>query len=713
MGARPKACPRTERVDARGDTPRTLAGGRGAAKGAAAPYHRRVEADEQPTELGPYTLLGRIAVGGMAEVYRALAPRSAGGARTVVIKRMLPHIAGAAGGPEMFEAEARIGAHVRHPNVVEVLGAGEFDDAPYLALEYVPGCDLWRLMRWLRRDGRALGVEPALLVMRDLLRGLQAVHETTDADGEPLAIVHRDVSPSNVLLSIHGEVKLGDFGIARALLAEEHPERPAQPKGKLGYLSPEQVAGQPVDRRADVFAAGVVGAELLLGRELFAGGSQLAILLAIRDANITPFTRLAIDPELKQVIADALARAPEDRTQTAAAFADALEPHIRSPESAVRRELAELVRLASGARGDDQLEATPEISHWAADVGPRSVEERTTAEVDLEPFMAAAGLVETETAELPGTTYAIESHEGTIVGTYSFAELARALTTGELGPDDRVSIDGGPAKPIRLDPSLRRHLPMTGSFTPLVETRLAREPDLRRNFAAGGFVRGLAETALGAETGLWLCEQGGSRKEVYVAEGVPEFVGSNIAGEMLGEYLVARGVLSRGQLDRALALLPRFDGRLGDTLAGLGYVEPLVLFQHIAAQVREKILDLFAWTSGEAAFYRGVPPPPSRFPLGIDVWELLDSGMRRRMTEGLEEGRFRTHLLDSIAAAPQLPSAARRGELPPMLDELLDRLDQPQPLQALADAMARPDDPTRGYRAALLGLHLQLVRWQR
>ena len=215
-------------------------------------------------EFGPYTLLGRIAVGGMAEVYRALAPPSAGSARTVVLKRMLPHIAAEAGGMEMFAAEARIGGEVRHPNVVELLGSGEVGETPYLILEYIPGCDLWRLMRWLRREGRALGVEPAILIMRDLLQGLEAVHQTVDRGGAPLAIVHRDVSPSNVLLSIHGDVKLSDFGIARALLAEERAQHSNRAKGKLGYLSPEQVRGRPVDQRADLFAAGVVAADDVL-----------------------------------------------------------------------------------------------------------------------------------------------------------------------------------------------------------------------------------------------------------------------------------------------------------------------------------------------------------------------------------------------------------------------------------------------------------------
>lgn len=668
-----------------------------------------MDAEQAPGEFGPYTLLGRIAVGGMAEVYRALAPQTAADARTVVIKRMLPHIAAEAEGLEMFQKEAELGGRVRHPNVVELLGAGNVDDAPYLVLEYVPGCDLWRLMRWLRREGRSLGVEPALLILRELLHGLQAVHDAGADDEAPLAIVHRDVSPSNVLLSVYGDVKLGDFGIARAVLATERPQVSNRAKGKLGYLSPEQVMGKAVDQRADVFAAGVVAAELLMGRELFAGGSELAILLAIRDANIGPFNRLPIDPELKGVVAKALARDPAQRTPTAAAFAEAITPHLRSPESAVRREIAELVRVASGAKDDADLQRTPELSHWAAEVQPTPVTDVAAA------VLAADGMRPSvpETAEVLEHTFTVEMSDGRVRGTYRFAELAQALTTGVLGPDDLVSTNGGPPGPIRLHPTLKRHLPMA-TLTPVtVDAPLAKEPDIRRNFAGGGFVRGLAETAVGRATGLWLCEQGSSRKEVYVQDGVPEFVGSNIAGEMLGEYLVARGVLSRGQLDTALALLPRFDGRLGDTLISLGYIEPVELFRHIATQVEQKILDLFAWTAGEASFYRGVPPPPSRFPLGLDVWAVLDAGLERRLVEGLEEERFRTHLLDVLEPTPQRPAFAKSGPLPPLLASLMEALSTPMPLQEVVIELEAPDDPTRGYRAVLLGLHLQLVRWQR
>ena len=230
----------------------------------------------------------------------------------------------------------------------------------------------------------------------------------------------------------------------------------------------------------------------------------------------------------------------------------------------------------------------------------------------------------------------------------------------------------------------------------------------------GGFVRGLAESALRRDTGLWLCEHGGVRKEVYVRDGAPVFVGSNVAGELLGEHLVARGVISRGELDMALAVLPRFEGKLGDTLVALELVEPVVLFRQIAEQVRERLLDLFTWESGTAELYRGAGLPPSvgGFPLDLDVWEILRAGVDRRLDAGLEEARFKGHLLDDLERVRQLPSFVQEDALPEELRELLARTATPCPLPDLVDALSRPKDLRRGYRAAALALALDLVAWR-
>ncbi|MEM1417571.1 MAG: DUF4388 domain-containing protein, partial [Myxococcota bacterium] len=261
-------------------------------------------------------------------------------------------------------------------------------------------------------------------------------------------------------------------------------------------------------------------------------------------------------------------------------------------------------------------------------------------------------------------------------------------------------------------PALLRHLPMS-TLTPITAASPApAEPDIRRNLKKGGVVRALAETAVTRRTGLWLCQYGGVRKEIYVREGRPTHVASNLAGEMLGEFLVARGELSRGELDMALAVMPRYEGKLGETLSALGLVEPVRLVRHIEEQVREKLLDLFTWHAGSAEFYAGVDAPDDRFGLDLDAWEILDEGLRRRLQAGLEEERFAAHLLTPLVRVPQLPLALQRGDLPEGLVRLFARVREPVPLHAIVGELAGPgDDANRGYRLVLLGFALDALRW--
>ena len=648
------------------------------------------------TSFGPYVLIDRIAVGGMAEIFRARRSASAGEERTVVVKRMLPHIAAEASGAAMFDEEARLAGHVEHPNVVEFLDSGVSEEQPYLALEYVPGCDLWQLTRWLTRFGSLLEIPLALFVVRELLAGLQAVHDARDDEGLPLDIVHHDVSPSNVLLSIHGEVKLGDFGIARARMASRLGSLSSRAKGKLGYMAPELVSGGRADQRSDIFSAAVIAAELLMGRPLFAGGSELAILLAIRDANVQPLLELDLPDPLPEALPETLTRDPAPRTASCAQLSERLARFCPDPPSAYRAELAGLVQRAAPERlvGTPTPEAGIPVAQLA-----QAWELETTRSVEVLP----------STADLPSEQYRLRTTSGEEHGPMSYAELAAALTSGQFGLDDLVTVGSRPAMPLRDQPHLMRHLPLSTQTPLTTDAQAAAEPAIRRNLAAGGIVRGLAETALGRETGLWLCQHGGVRKEVYVLEGTPEFVSSNMAGEMLGEFLVARGVIARGELDMALAVLPRFDGRLGDTLVGLGLVEPLHLFRHIASQVRERVLDLFAWKSGSAEFYRGVPPPPSGFPLGLDVWDIVDDGVALRFRGSDDAERLRARQADPLQVVPQLPRIAREGELPQWLRELLDACAQPRSLLDLIFELSATEDEL--LRRVYVALQLDLLRY--
>jgi len=678
------------------------------------------------SQFGKYTLVDRLAVGGMAEVFRAKEPRPVGEPRLVVVKRMLPDIAAQSGSRAMFEAESRLGTLIKHDAVVDVLAFGEEGGQPYLVLEYVRGLDLWRLNRFLTRSGKTLGVPLSIFLVRRLLAGLHAVHEARDEGGAPLSVVHRDVSPSNVLLSMHGDVKLGDFGIAYAELRESLPQAAVseKAKGKLGYLAPEQVTGLDCDRRADVFSTAVIAAELLMGRPLFAGGSELAILLAIRDAKVHPFLEIidSLPEGLGEIIQKALCRAPEDRIGTALELSSLLAPFEDAPEEELRRELATIVEGGvKVVEAEAHVEATPLLDEDQLDAsqpgglppGVRPSRELTPVAHPNDPGEKRTLLPAPTTGEMPEVSYQIETAGGMHFGPWSYAQLVEALALGKVGPEDRVKQADGGARRIQDIKSLRRHL-APHNLTPATrEQEPPQEATELLPLGDGGIVTALAWAAVRRETGLWLCELGGVRKEVYLKKGTPEFVTSNLASELLGEYLVANAVITRGELDMALAVLPRFEGRLGDTLAALGLVEPIHLFQHIAGQVREKLLDLFLWTGGHATFYEGVVPPPSAFPLDLQPWRIIDEGVDRRIAQGLEAGRFDGRDESVLRQAAPLPQGLELRSLPHGLRTIADALTQPMTLAQLVYSFPdlRGGQSTAVHRSLVQLFHLRAVTW--
>jgi serine/threonine protein kinase len=639
------------------------------------------------TRFAGFSLIERIAVGGMAEVFRAEDGRGTE-KKTVVVKRMLASLAREPATRAMFDEEARIGLSVDDENVVRVLASGEADGLPYLVLEHVGGVDLWRLQRWLTRVGKTMSTELAVHIARRMLLGLHAVHEARGLDGRPLGVVHRDVSPSNLLLSVLGEVKLGDFGIAQALLRQSFPQATVtgRTKGKLGYLAPEQVRGQTSDRRADVFAAGVVTAELLMGRPLFTGGSELAILLAIRDAQIRPFEEAAasLAPALAQAVKRALTRTPGERTASALELARALEPFETQSERELRRELASFVSAAAQDR----------------------IPSGQIAAVTEQPPATPAP----QTSETPALEYRVRTASGQVLGPLSYAKLIEAVATRHIGPDDTVGLIGSPLVPVAKHPELARHIPASSLSERTVDHPAAASPDREIDLAQGtGVLPILAQLTLERETGLLLCVEAGVRKEVYLESGVPEFVSSNVAGELLGEFLVSREVISRGELDMALAVMPRFDGRLGDTLAALGLVEPVALFRQIASQVEEKLLDLFLWQAGRATFYRGVARPPSGFPLGLDPWRILTDGVARRIAAGLEPEMLALRMEAPVETVRPAPRGLAGAPLPPGLRRALDRGLRSTPLAQIFDDAGR--DVERAVRDATLLFGLGAIRW--
>jgi serine/threonine protein kinase len=304
----------------------------------------------EPIPFGKYLLLERIAVGGMAEIWLGVRPEAP--RRRLVVKRLLPTLADDRAFVTMFLDEARLGAQLDHPGIVPVSDLGREPAGYFMVMDYVPGADLRALLARRRQPRRLLPVGLACWLGVRVAEALDHAHRAPGQDGAPLRVVHRDLSPANVLLGFDGGVRVIDFGVASAAL-RSHREGIVL-RGKFGYLSPEQVRGLPVDGRADLFSLGAVLHEALTGERLFRGPSDLAVLERVRSAAPRPPSARhpGLPAGLDAVVLRALAREPADRYPGAAELAGALRPYAAGAGSG---ELAALLAAEFGAEAAREL----------------------------------------------------------------------------------------------------------------------------------------------------------------------------------------------------------------------------------------------------------------------------------------------------------------------------------------------------------------------
>jgi serine/threonine protein kinase len=282
----------------------------------------------QPISFGKYTLFERIGRGGMADVFKARVQGPGGFERIFVVKRILPHLSDDPLFTKMFVAEAKLAALLNHPNIVQVFELGSVDEEYFMSMEYVRGHDLAETMRTLWARVGPPRPELVAYVGREMCRALAYAHEFTADDGTRLGMIHRDISPSNVMLSFEGAVKILDFGIAKAMGGEkDEGTKTGTLKGKFAYMAPEQTMSNEVDRRIDIFATGIVLHEILTGRRLFKGENDLQTIEKVRQCNVPPpsLHNPLCPPEMDDIVLMALAKDPQDRFQSASEMADALD----------------------------------------------------------------------------------------------------------------------------------------------------------------------------------------------------------------------------------------------------------------------------------------------------------------------------------------------------------------------------------------------------
>ena len=298
----------------------------------------------QPEVFGKYHLLEKIATGGMAEVFRARAYGMEGFEKILVIKRVLDHLAKDQEFIQLFQYEALISVELQHANIVQVFEFEQVEGQYYIAMEYVHGLDLARLLTRVRKAG-SFPISLALFLTCEVLKALQFAHERTDDRGRPMNIVHCDISPQNILISYAGEVKITDFGISRAAMQAVGTHKVV--RGKYAYMSPEQVEGRELDGRSDLFSLGIVLWELLAGRRLFKAKTREETLARVRRAEVPSLRgiRPEISEDLEDVVLKILARKPEDRFASASDLQEALSILVvREGHRATNNDLAQHVK---------------------------------------------------------------------------------------------------------------------------------------------------------------------------------------------------------------------------------------------------------------------------------------------------------------------------------------------------------------------------------
>lgn len=820
-----------------------------------------------PQEFGRYQLTERLALGGMAELFLAEAAGAHGFAKTVVIKRILPHLAADTNFTSMFIAEAKITAQLAHPKIAQTFELGNEDKQLFIVMEFIDGLDVLALLRESAHRRVRVPEEITVHIIKEVLDALDFAHNLCGKSGEHLGIVHRDVSPSNILLSKRGDVKLVDFGIAHAA-AQDGQTKSGTLKGKYGYMSPEQVLGQDVSPKSDVFAAGIVMSEMLMGRRLFAAANELDVLLMVRDVDLSRLERFGehIQPDLANLLRWALRKDPGDRYKDAKTFRDSLDEWLFEQRHRIgATQLADIVnslyadadaRRKEGLEADAKGAPPPVREQLASLVGAAPVAKKSAASAraatpirkatslrfgeslaDLE-LGVPAGLAERPPDDEPSSVIEVslgKESESAALGMELVSpdatttkaprrrppgldDVSDEIVNFELAPADSLNIDmaldlaigeepegeavdlGGPedvdlnlgeseevdlddmgeseevnlgepelgiqsesfevdfgslnddedevssapkktpsydsisaavasVSPLAPDPasidfddsnvsgqSRRGRMARLPTTAELEQSEPPKPPSLKQGSEEAERIGSLSEqsalatlysTTVARESGKVALNFGGVRKEIFFKRGVPEFVSSNIASELFGAYLVRMEVISSGELDMALAVMPHFGGKLGDTLVGLGLMKPLEVFRHLTRQVRSKLLEVCTWTQGDYEWYPGVPCPKQAFPLDLDPLEVYGAAALAMPRESLDAFLER-HEDKKYTAARSLVVVPELFQVPG-IRTYQERFDGTQTLKRVVASLDTDDDELRQLQVVYLLVNTKLV----
>ena len=741
--------------------------------------------DEFPQEFGRYQLTDLLALGGMAELFLAHSKGAHGFEKKLVIKRILPHLARDPHFTQMFIAEAKLTARLSHPKIAQTYELGQIESQLYIAMEYVDGLDLLAILRECAHRHARLPMDVSVHILNEVLDALDFAHKSSDDNDQLLGIVHRDVSPSNILVSRRGNVKLVDFGIAHAF-EQEHRTRSGTLKGKYGYMAPEQVLGEGVSFKSDIFSAGIVLSEMLMGRRLFAAPNELDVLLMVRDVNLKRLDKLGedIDGRLQAILRVALSKNPDERYEDAAAFREALDEWMFDKRYRVTpsqiSEVVDTLYEDARERRRKQLDEMPvggqsEAAALAAVGGapaglagqPTELEGIPTGLLDVGDSVRIE-IARPEEGDIPAGAepqdqevdfdldelisddeLGLEEDPGAVAAPAPRASVvrpAREQGVPSHGIDDfelsvrypSISAAVASISPPGPDPAAKdfddSDISSSSGAGTAIHPKISARPPTVDDVAggprpAGPLLDPIADTpadagdlsitppvavlfrlAATSASGLLVVSLGGIRKEIYLKIGVPEFVSSNVAGELFGAYLVRQEAISAAELDMALAMMPHYGGKLGDTLVGLGLMKPLDVFRHLTRQVRQKLIDVCTWDKGKYAWHAGKKNPREAFPLDLDPYEVIGaSAMKlpdeliRRWTRRFENARLKSAKVPSIG-----PESFRVAGA--LLGDVYHTLDGKKTLSELRNRYTDDEERLRFLRAAYLLFNTGLAK---
>lgn len=767
----------------------------------------------------------------MAEIYRAKTFGAAGFEKEFAIKLILPSLVDDNEFVEMFINEAKIAVSLYHANIVQVFDLGEIDGQYYIAMEYVLGKDLLEVLARCAERGLKIPLNLVLFITMEMLKGLNFAHRAKDPFGDDLNIIHRDVSPSNIMLSYAGDVKVGDFGVAKAAIQRNLTESGTL-KGKVGYMSPEQVMGDEIDARSDIFAAGVVFFEALSMSRLFVGGSDLEVMLQVRDANIKESLNKAepLPQGLRTIVERALTKHPEERYQTSSEFYQALvdfcyqhsikvtgtdlsnfirrlfaeeieeekskrraeprlqppSPESRAPKSRASHKQSPIEQVAASAGkdlGNMPISEAEEASQPDSDASPQ----RPDSDERAAPSRPSRRVGE------PSKKYRYRDASGLIYGPMGLDTLVGLVTEQDELRGDKVSIDGGdwlgpeevealrhrgveipaepestepepeatpePSAPPELQPADKPDTVRTpvaakssqqsadSEMASELQSAVASRDEISRGISEASvadalntipfeisssvfadkqdghsvefettideddaneaiqelknqyasyegrldlvpFARLLARLHRSGATGRLNVRHGTIEKSIYMRDGEPVLVESNKKEELLGSFLLSRGRISQGELDEALDRLSEWGGRLGDALVAIGAIEAHDIFELLAEQMREKLLDVFTWPAGGYGYYENQEPDTMGYPLGIDTYSTIVEACRTDIPLTLIKKFYSGREHVSIYRADSPPIDVDRLKLSSRELRILTRFEAGSSLNSLLDETA-------------------------